>query len=242
MAMSPEKAARRYQQYSDPGTESVVEAFGGLAAPTRKQAKGSRRQRKDNGEKQKAANVQAEAIIDKVKKDVSVDHALGKRVKELRDGGMAWWQIAYQLELPGAGASAATGKSGAARARLLYRKTYGELPGDVVRRSTKASRAAAAETGAVLRKPHFTEEQLEDDEYLLGHTTGKLLRWIGKTKCSDDSVLETEREARVHPDNVKIERLEGGRVLLHFREREKGDTRAQQWRCVCLNDVYEIRR
>lgn len=200
---------------------------------------------KDNGEKARDAKPVAEAIIKKVRETTAEDHALGKQVKELRDSGMAWWQIAYQLNLPGSGPNVAEGKSGAARARALYKKTFGELPGDVARRSTKASRAAGDGTGApVVRKPMFDEAALSGSaEELLARVVGKEIRWIGRTPCSDGSVLEVEREARVHTVGASIQAaaLPGGPVL-HFREVEKGDRRAQQFRSVRLADIYDIRR
>ena len=58
-----------------------------------KKAKRHDQRGKDNGEKARDAKPVAEAIIEKVKADVTADHALGHRVKELRDKGMAWWAI-----------------------------------------------------------------------------------------------------------------------------------------------------
>lgn len=235
-------------RFSDPGTESVVEAFGGFAAQTRpKKTKGAKKA-KDNGEKAKAAKPVAEEVIAKVAEAVSADHELGKRVKELRDTGMAWWQIAYQLEMQGSGPNVASGKAGAARARAAYKKTFGELPGDVARRSTKATRAAGESTMPVgRRKCVFSEDQLEDDAALEEAVVGKHLRWLGSTPYGfEPGALITEREARVHPDGVKITRNGDGSYgpMLHFREMDlaKKDKRAEQWRSVYAQDVYDIRR
>lgn len=222
-----------------------------------KRAKAEKRKKKHDqrGKDHPEVVATAETIIKKVREATAEDHALGKRIKELRDGGMAWWQIAYQLELPGSGPNVAQGKGGAARARTLYRKTYGELPGDVAKRSTKASRAAGDGTGApVVRKPQFSEEQAADsfenpgaeaeaNAEILERVNGHEIRWVGKTTCADGTVLEVEREARVHPGHTRIERQEGKPTILHFREQPggKGD-RAEAWRSVYLADIYDIRR
>ena len=220
----------------------------------KKKAKDHSQRGKDNGEKARDAKPVAEAIVEKVKADVSADHAVGHKVKELRDAGMAWWQIAYQLELPGSGPNVASGKAGAARARAAYKKTFGDLPGDVARRSTKASRASTEASGPpVVRKPLFTEGLLgnqfdtdaalaEANAEILERVTGKVVRWIGRTQCNDGSTIESEREARVHPNSPRIERLENGRTTLHFREQDKPGDRPEQWRSICLADVYDVRR
>lgn len=198
---------------------------------------------KDNGEKAKAAQPVAEEIIAEVAATVSADHELGKRVKELRDGGMAWWQIAYQLELPGSGPNVASGKSGAARARAAYKKTFGELPGDTVKRSSKATRAAGADAAPTgRRKCVFSEEELADEAELAAKVAGKEIRWLGSTPYGfEPGALITEREARVHPEEVTVT-TNGHGPVLHFRELEKGDRRAQQWRSVYAQDVYDLRR
>lgn len=223
-------------------------------AAKRAKAEKKRKRHDQRGKEHPAVVEQAEAIIEKVKATTSADHALGKQVKELRDTGMAWWQIAYQLELPGSGPNVAQGKAGAARARSLYKKTFGELPGDVARRSTKASRAAGEGIGApVVRKAIFGPDILaadfdndgalaEANADILARVGGHEIRWVGRTACSDGTMLETEREARVYPEGITIERTEGKPTVLHFREYEKGDRRAQQWRSVRLEDVYDIRR
>ena len=242
------KAKAEPDTWTDPEVDRVVLGEWPVEKTGKRQPKKVKKA-KDNGEKAKAAKAQAAKIIEKVKKDVSEDHALGHKVKELRDTGMAWWQIAYQLNLPGSGPNVASGKTGAARARALYKKTFGDLPGDVARRSTKASRAAAAQDGeAPVRKQIFTDDQLDwqataANEEILARVRGHEIRWVGRTQCSDGSFIESEREARVHPDSPRIERVEGKPTVLHFREYEKGDRhRQQQWRSVRLVDVYDIRR
>lgn len=222
-----------------------------------KRAKAEKRKKRHDqrGKDHPEVKATAEAVVEAVVANVAADHAGGHAVKELRDTGMAWWQIAYQLNLPGSGPNVASGKAGAARARSLYRKTFGELPGDVAQRSTKASRAAGDGTGApVVRKQLFSDDLLAavfDNDGALAEANADILdrvaeheiRWIGRTPMPDGVDLEVEREARVHPANIRIERAEGRPTVLHFREQPggKGD-RPEQWRCVRLADVYDIRR
>lgn len=234
MAMTAEKAAKR--------------------AKAAKKAKRHDQRGKDHPD----AVAKADAIIERVKTATAEDHALGKQVKELRDGGMAWWQIAYQLNLPGSGPNVAQGKSGAARARALYKKTFGDLPGDVARRSTKASRAAG-DGAPVVRKQVIPEELLADkfdtDAAMAeanmaildlvdskGHRAREL-RWIGKVQCSDGSTLESERSALVKPGTVVIRRELGRPTTISFQAVEShADHRSVGERHVRLSDVYDIRK
>ena len=95
----------------------------------------------------------------------------------------------------------------------------------------------------MVRKPVFSAEDLAGEaEEMLERVRGHEIRWIGRTGCNDGSVLEVEREARVHPHGVKVEQRQHGPVL-HFREVEGGgDSRPQQYRSVRLADIYDIRR
>lgn len=217
-------------------------AAGLKAVPKSKKAKHDQRG-KDNGEKAREAAPVAEAIIKKVSEDVAADHALGHQVKELRDKGMAWWAIGHELGLPGSGPNVASGKAGAARARALYKKTFGELPGDVAQRSTKASRAAGEALVPVgRRKCVFSEEELADPEAIVARVVGKEIRWLGSTPYGfEPGALITEREARVHREGVKITQNGHGPVI-NFRETVRGHREAQQWRSVYAQDVYDIRR
>lgn len=187
---------------------------------------------KDNGEKAKAAKPVAEAIIAKVAEDVAAAHAQGHRVKELRDTGMAWWAIAHEMGLPGSAPNVKAGKSGAARARMLYRKTFGELPGGTVARSTKAQRTSS--TGApVVRKAVFHD--LEDFIGIREAIAGKLIRWQGRI-----GEIRTEREARVCPrTDIRIEDGPQGTVITFREDSDKG---AGQWRSVYAADVYDLRK
>jgi hypothetical protein len=221
--------------------------------------KRSRKQAKDNGEKATAAKPVAEAIIAKVATDVAEIHEQGKRVKELRDKGMAWWAIAHEMGLPGSASNVKEGKSGAARARALYRKTFGELPGDVVKRSTKATRANDPTT-AVVRKPVFDPQLLAaefDNDGALAEANAEILdivdnaggsrarelRWVGRVQCSDGSTIETERSALVKPGSAVIRRELGRTATLSFQAVEShGDHRSTGSREIRLADVYDVRK
>lgn len=93
----------------------------------------SKQAKRDKAEKQAAS--QAEAIVEKAVKKVRAkaeasdeEKALGQRVKELRDGGMPWWQIGFELGLKGSADNVKQGKTGASQARRLYRLAFGDVP------------------------------------------------------------------------------------------------------------------
>lgn len=254
MALSAEKAARKAGKGpKPPAQENTLEGWDKIIqANGKKSKKAKHAQRgKDNGEAARDAAPVAAAIVEQVKEAVAADHAVGHEIKKLRDSGMAWWQIAYQLELPGSGPNVASGKSGAARARALYKKTFGSLPGDVAARSTKASRAAGESTVPVgRRKCVFSEAALDPegtalaDEEIIEAIKGKHIRWLGSIPYGfEPGALISEREARVHAEDVKITRNEHG-PMIHFREMDlaKKDRRAEAWRSVYAADVYDIRR
>src|SRR5687767_6868447 len=60
---------------------------------------------------------------------LSPEHAaLAPKVKELREKGLAWWQIGFELGLPGSADTVAKGKGGAAFARKIWKAAFGEVP------------------------------------------------------------------------------------------------------------------
>lgn len=106
-------------------------------------------------------------------------------VRLLRDGGMAWWQLAHALALPGSGDSVATGKSGASYARRLYRKAFGDYePGH------RASSAGSAERRAEAVGPWFGHDRTM--EAILTEVAGKELTWLVEVqgvKTTDTAVV-----------------------------------------------------
>jgi len=70
------------------------------------------------------------AIVEKAKRGAVPPEfaAMAEQVKELRDQGVAWWQIGFKLGLPGSADTVAKGKGGAAYARKIWKSAYGEVP------------------------------------------------------------------------------------------------------------------
>lgn len=191
----------------------------------------NRQERRVKAEKKAAA--QADAIvadaIEKVKakrgEATDEERALAQQVKELRDGGMAWWQIGFTLGLPGSADNVAQGKSGASRARGLYKKAFGSLPA--------TARSMAAKTGgafghgpkpvgtkrrdAIVRDPG-TESMFTDhsDEDIANMLRGKRIVWT-------NTVAGIQEEARVHEKaRIAIVEMPSGRAV-QFREAQGND-------------------
>lgn len=156
------------------------------------------------------------------------DYELGCQVRALRDQGEAWWAIAAQLQLPGAGTSAKTGKRGAGQARRVYAKAFGSHPRTIRERSSK--RGAPKERDENAAKLH---EQRKEDRIArvrsgegvvdLTLTDAELEdmfrgRKIGWTTMGLYKLEPVEREAWIHPDvGVKVSG-EGEERVLDFRE------------------------
>lgn len=192
----------------------------------------NRQERRVKAEKKAAAK--AEAIvaeaIEKVKgkrgQTTDEERALGQQVKELRDTGMAWWQIAYTLGLPGSADNVAQGKSGASKARALYKKAFGSLP--------QTARSLAAKTGgtfghgpkpvgtkrrdAIVRDPATASMFVDhSDEDIVNMLRGKRIVWT-------NGIAGMQEEARVH-EKAKI-------TIAEFPS-----GKAVQFREACGNDV-----
>lgn len=184
--------------------------------------------------KDKKAKVKAEAIIEeavtKVKGSRTTtdeDKALGQRVKELRDGGMAWWQIGHELGLPGSADNVKEGKSGASKARSLYKKAFGELP--ATPRSLAAQRGdrvygdgpkpKGTRKKDVIRKDPDTASMFSDehsDEEIAEMLRGKRITYVNSISGEQDTV-------RIHAKSsvVIIPQRDGKAV--QFRESHADD-------------------
>lgn len=118
-------------------------------------------------------------------------------VRVLREQGIAWWQLAHALALPGSGDSVATGKSGASYARRLYRKVFGDYePGQ------RASSAGSAERRAEAVGPWFTGRTVEE---VLSAVAGKELTWrirVSEGVETTDSAVVSPRGARQYGDDA----------------------------------------
>lgn len=133
----------------------------------------------------------AVATLPKPKRgELSPEHAaLAPQVKELREKGKAWWQIGYELGLPGSADTVAKGKGGAAYARKIWKHAFGEVPRvqnrtglrskktekneqvRELREVTKASRVEAVRNGQSVIKPEMTDDQV------IEMLDGRMLTW-----------------------------------------------------------------
>jgi len=223
----------------------------------------------------KKAAQQAETIIEAAKAKVaasaeqkpargalSAEHAaLGPRVKELRDEGLAWWLIGFKLSLPGSADNVAQGKGGAAFARKIYAKTIGEVPRSQQRNGTRAAsreknedirdlkkqrkrdRVAAARAGEAVLRESMTDEEVVET------LRGRVIGWhidvasIGPVKGTEPHYLE--QETGVHRRWCKVIEIDGERCIT-FREYEpKGPVRyrdiAGATRTVRLRSIHTVR-
>lgn len=173
--------------------------------------------------KERKADEQAEAIIsetvERVKEEgrkrgeaTAEEIEKGLEVKRLRDEGMAWWQIAFTLGLPGSADNVKQGKSGASRARRLYVvATGGPLPATPRSLAKKqpdpfgngAKPQGVQKRGVIKKSPQMASMF---DEPLTGQEIGEMLR--GKKITYINSVGGNEEEHRVHHKyDIKITRV-----------------------------------
>lgn len=192
--------------------------------------------------RRKKAQQQAEQIIETTRAAVQAkpssraegctdeEWALAQQVKVLRDEGVPWWQIAKDLELPGAGHSATTGKKGAANARKAYAKGYGSHPRTFTRgqgktraeknervkevqQATKRSRVEKVRKGESVIPPDISNEELA------AMVKGRKISWmIMGDHCPDGM----EQEAWVHPQTPLYIEGELGDRTIEFRSMDKG--------------------
>lgn len=137
-----------------------------------------------------SAAVVAEAASKPKRGALSPEHAaLAPKVKELREKGLAWWQIGYELKLPGSADTVAKGKGGAAFARKIWKSAFGEVPrvqnrdgsrrkirekNDHVREmrtTTKTARVEAVRQGTSVIKPETTPDEI------VAMIEGRMITW-----------------------------------------------------------------
>jgi hypothetical protein len=121
---------------------------------------------------------------------------LAVEVRKLREMGEPWWRVAYELELPGSGATNKQGRRGSAFARRLWRAAWGKTYGET--RSQRESKAAREERAARNEgRPYFSEDATETE--IIGAITGKLLHWVARLPVPDGLVFSSQ-ETYVHSD------------------------------------------
>lgn len=185
----------------------------------------------------------------------SDDGSLAQQVKELRDGGMAWWMIGQELGLQEKANSAIEGKPGASKARTLYKKVSGgTLPptaragkgskqnrlerslGDGPRpRGRRGRDALLAEDGFSM----FTDTHTDED--IANILRGKRITFVNKVSGLQDIL-------RVHRDSkIEVAVYPSGRCV-QFRE-DHSDShgidkdyryRQAQMRTIRLDQIVKV--
>ena len=203
-----------------------------------------------------------EAAVEKVTKPrrgaLSAEHAaLAGSVKELRETGMAWWQIGFKLSLPGNADTVAKGKGGAAFARKIYKAAFGEVPRvqvrdgsranreknediKALRKTKKADRVAQVRSGETVLRDDMTEAEV------VATLRGRTIGWfINLNKVDGRGDLFAEQEASVHRRFCKVETHSGERCVV-FKEVDltapiKYREMAGATRIVRLANIHTVR-
>lgn len=141
---------------------------------------------------------------------------LAVEVRKLRERGDSWWRVAYELHLPGSGASNKQGRKGSAFARRLWRAAWGKTYlGERGQRESKVSREARALEN--LGRPYFSEDV--SDAEVIKLVTGRMLHWVTRLPVKDGLVVSAQ-EAYVHHDPrlVMVRQGPKGRYLEFFEQ------------------------
>lgn len=131
------------------------------------------------------------AVVGKPKRGgLPAEHlAMAPQVKELREQGVAWWQIGFKLGLPGGADTVAKGKGGAAYARKIWKAAFGEVPRVQVRDGSRSKKAEKNENVRTLRETSKAERVLAvragqsvinpdmTDEEVLAMLDGRMITW-----------------------------------------------------------------
>lgn len=189
---------------------------------------------------------------------LSAEHAaLAPQVKELRETGMAWWQIGFKLSLPGNADTVAKGKGGAAFARKIYKAAFGDVPRTQVRdgsrrdreknedvkalkKTKKADRVAKVRSGETVLRDDMTDEEV------VATLRGRTIGWFINLDAVDgkgDSFAE--QEVGVHRRFCKVE-VHGGERCVVFKEYDqtaniKYREMAGATRIVRLANIHTVR-
>lgn len=131
---------------------------------------------------------------------------LAVEVRRLRGKGEPWWRVAYELGLPGSGASNRQGRKGSAFARRLWRAAWGKsYTGTTGTRESKARREERAMSNA--GRPYFTEQATEME--VIDKITGQLIHWVARLNVPGGLVTSAQ-EAYVHDDPRLVKYHENG--------------------------------
>jgi hypothetical protein len=187
---------------------------------------------------------------------------LAAQVKELRDGGMAWWAVGQALGLKGAGDSATTGKGGAAQARRLYaavnggsypRKQRMRKPADETLNGVQGSRKGDV-VKATPGEPMFDKSTM--DEEVIDALKGKRIEWdmyVYNPQTGQHDHYAGRNDAIVHPkmsitidDARDQDGINMGDRIVNFREAQGNDVPLQYrgtpgaYRSVRLSRIVKV--
>jgi hypothetical protein len=141
---------------------------------------------------------------------------LAVEVRKLRSRGDSWWRVAYELHLPGSGASNKQGRKGSAFARRLWRAAWGKTYlGERGQRESKITREARAMEN--LGRSYFSEDV--SDAEVVRLVTGQMLHWVTRLKVKEGLVTSAQ-EAYVHHDPrlVRVKQGPVGRYLEFYEQ------------------------
>lgn len=167
------------------------------------------------------------------------DYALAVRVRELRAAGEAWWRIAQTLGLPGAGASAKQGKTGAAHARGLWKRAWGETYRDTsVQRETRAIKTERAITREA--RPYFPTDAMPAE--IVDAVRGREIEWVIRLGQGETAIASVQR-AEVSKDS-RLDVVQGPKgAVLRFYEvvrDEKGIPMTGPLRSVYIDKIEKV--
>lgn len=141
---------------------------------------------------------------------------LAVEVRKLRERGDSWWRVAYELHLPGSGASNRQGRRGSAFARRLWRAAWGTTYiGERGQRESKITREARAMEN--LGRPYFSEA--DEDHIVADVVRGKMLHWVTRLE-GKHGLITSAQEAYVHDDPkfVAVKQGPRGRYLEFYEQ------------------------
>lgn len=218
----------------------------------------------------KKAKVKADKIVEEAVATVKAKRAsrnevsdeerdLANQIKERRDSGMAWWQIAFELGLPGSADNVAQGKSGASRARAIYKKVLGDYPkSQRMRRGNDESQSVASGSRrrnrqghevvkAAAGQPVFADDVSDED--VIAAIRGKKIAWdlFTTDPVSGRSEFMMTDEQIVH-ESAHIEMRRDGDGVRHvtFREGQGNDVPVElrgargKYRTVYVKSIVKV--
>lgn len=143
---------------------------------------------------------------------------LAVEVRKEREGGAAWWRVAYVLRLPGGGASAKQGRLGAAMARRLWRAAWGRTytsEDTVVNRETKVDKVNRSTVDTA--RAYFDPD--ENEMYIIGKLRGAKIEWVTRLEAGSE-LIKSLQETYVHndPRMIWIKNGPKGRYVEFFEQ------------------------